>query len=170
MRGRSVNLAYGYAGSPVGRLLVAGDVNLLHLICFPTERRAQKPPASWRRDEAHFAETFRQLRAYFAGELTRFDLPLRRAGTAFQNTVWAALCDIPYGETISYGTLAARIGKPTAYRAVGGANGANPLPIVVPCHRVIGSDKPLTGFGGGVDIKRFLLAHERKISTAPAVR
>jgi len=111
-----------------------------------------------------FAEPFRQLHAYFAGELTRFDLPLRRAGTAFQNTVWSALCDIPYGETISYGTLASRIGRPTAYRAVGGANGANPLPIVVPCHRVIGSDKSLTGFGGGIGIKRFLLAHERKFT------
>ena len=160
----SAILAYGYMESPIGRLLIAGDADGLHRICFPSESRAKQPPAAWRRDEAPVAEAFRQLRAYFAGELTRFDLPLRRAGTAFQNTVWAALCDIPYGETVSYGTLAARIGRPTACRAVGGANGANPLPIVVPCHRVIGSDKSLTGFGGGVDIKRFLLAHEQRVA------
>lgn len=164
MRQRRSNLAYGVVDSLIGSLLVAGDADQLHLICFPTEERSKNPPAEWHRDDSLFAETFRQLRAYFAGELTRFDLPLRRAGTTFQNTVWAALCDIPYGETISYGTLASRIGKPTAYRAVGGANGANPLPIVVPCHRVIGSDKSLTGFGGGIGIKRFLLAHELKFS------
>ncbi len=98
------------------------------------------------------------------GDLTRFKLPLRFAGTAFQNKVWTALCDIPFGQTVSYGALASRIGKPTASRAVGGANGANPLPIVVPCHRVIGSDRSLTGFGGGIQIKKFLLAHEQKVS------
>ena len=102
--------------------------------------------------------------AYFAGELTRFDLRLHLAGTAFQNAVWAALCDIPFGETVSYGALASRIGKPMASRAVGAANGANPLPIVVPCHRVIGADKSLTGFGGGIETKRFLLAHEQRLS------
>ena len=93
--------------------------------------------------------------------MTRFDLPLRLAGTTFQNKVWTELRRIPFGQTISYGELASRIGKPTARRAVGGANGANPLPIVVPCHRVIGSDKSLTGFGGGIATKRFLLAHEQ---------
>jgi methylated-DNA-[protein]-cysteine S-methyltransferase len=157
-------LAYGYFQSPVGRLLVAGDAEHLHLISFPTESRTSQPPAAWRRDDALFAPAFEQLQAYFAGELTRFSLPLRLAGTAFQNQVWAALRDIPLGETLSYGALASRIGKPAAFRAVGGANGANPLPIVVPCHRVIGADRSLTGFGGGIEIKRFLLAHEQRVA------
>jgi methylated-DNA-[protein]-cysteine S-methyltransferase len=145
-------------------LLVAGDGDQLHLIRFPTESRTKGPQSDWHRDDSLFADVFEQLSAYFAGDLTRFDLPLRFAGTAFQNSVWTALCDIPFGETISYGALASRIGKPTASRAVGGANGANPLPIVVPCHRVIGSDRSLTGFGGGVETKRFLLAHEQRVS------
>ncbi len=157
-------LAYGYLDSPVGPLLVAGDAVRLHLISFSSGSRTEQPRAGWRRDDALFREAFRQLDAYFAGESTQFDLPLRLAGTAFQNRVWTALCDIPFGETISYGALAERIGKPTASRAVGGANGANPLPIVVPCHRVIGSDRSLTGFGGGVETKRFLLAHEQRVA------
>ncbi len=164
MRRSNADIRYAYFDSPVGRLLVAGDAGQLHLISFPTEGRAYEPRAGWRRDDSLFADAFAQLSAYFAGELTRFDLPLRRAGTAFQNKVWTALCDIPFAETISYGELASRIGKPTASRAVGGANGANPLPIVVPCHRVIGADRSLTGFGGGVEIKRFLLAHEQSVS------
>ena len=158
------DLAYGYLDSPVGPLLVAGDTDQLHCIRFPTEHRTNEPQAVWRRDDALFVETFAQLEAYFAGQLTHFDLPLHFAGTDFQNRVWSALCDIPFAETISYGTLASRIGKPTASRAVGGANGANPLPIVIPCHRVIGSNNSLTGFGGGVEIKRFLLAHEQTVS------
>lgn len=165
VRRRKAKLAYGYLDSPVGALLVAGDANQLHLISFPTESRSKEPRPGWRRDDSLFAEVFGQLRAYFAGELTDFDLPLHLAGTAFQNKVWTALCDIPFAETISYAALASRIGKPTATRAVGGANGANPIPIVVPCHRVIGSDKSLTGFGGGIEIKRFLLAHEQRVSS-----
>ena len=161
---RKLRLSYGTFDSPVGSLLVAGDADRLHLIGFPTESWTSRLQADWRRDDPHFAEAFRQLDAYFAGDLTQFSLPLRFAGTDFQNTVWAALCDIPFAETISYGALASRIGKPTASRAVGGANGANPLPIVVPCHRVIGSDKSLTGFGGGIPIKKFLLAHERRVA------
>ena len=164
MRQRDSKLSFGYFDSPVGSLLVAGDADRLHLIGFPTESWTQRPQADWRRDDGHFADAFRQLGGYFAGDLTRFDLPLRFAGTPFQNKVWAALCGIPFGKTVSYGALASRIGKPTASRAVGGANGANPLPIVVPCHRVIGSDKSLTGFGGGLHIKKFLLAHEQKVS------
>ncbi len=166
---QATKLRYGYFDSPIGPLLVAG-ADQLHLIGFPTERRTKGPRADWHRDDALFAHAFAQLAAYFAGELTRFDLPLRFAGTAFQNKVWTALCDIPFGETTSYGTLAARIGKPTASRAVGGANGANPLPIVVPCHRVIGADKSLTGFGGGVEIKQFLLAHEHGVCMDEALR
>jgi len=164
MLGREAEISYGYFESPVGLLLVAGDGDTLCRISFPTESRIYGPQAGWVRDDTPFMALFEQLCAYFAGELTQFDLPLRPAGTAFQNTVWAALCEIPFGETISYGEVAARIGRPTASRAVGGANGANPLPIVVPCHRVIGSNKALTGFGGGLDIKRYLLAHEQRFS------
>ncbi len=160
---------YGYFDSPVGRLLVAGGADHVRRISFPSEHGDKPPPAGWRRDESVLAEAFRQLDAYFAGALTRFDLPLRFAGTAFQQRVWSALCDIAFGETTSYGALAARIGRPSASRAVGAANGANPLPIVVPCHRVIGADGSLTGFGGGVDIKRFLLAHERRVSARATV-
>jgi len=110
------------------------------------------------------AEAARQLRAYFAGELTEFDLPLLLEGTAFQRAVWERLRQIPYGETTSYGELARRIGRPGASRAVGLANRANPVAIVVPCHRVIGADGSLTGYGGGLDRKRFLLALERRVS------
>jgi methylated-DNA-[protein]-cysteine S-methyltransferase len=105
-----------------------------------------------------------QLRAYFSGELTSFDLPLTLEGTRFQRTVWAGLQVIPYGETISYGELARRIGQPSASRAVGLANGRNPVSIVVPCHRVIGADGSLTGYGGGMGRKRFLLGLEQRIS------
>ena len=142
----------------------------MHEIRFPAKHRADMPPVAWRRDELRFAEAFAQLRAYFAGELTQFSLPLRLSGTAFQNKVWAALREIPFGTTISYGALAARIGRPSTSRAVGGANGANPLPIVVPCHRVIGSDKSLTGFGGGIEVKKFLLAHERNVAQSEGSR
>jgi methylated-DNA-[protein]-cysteine S-methyltransferase len=107
------------------------------------------------------AEAVRQLGAYFAGELRELDLPLAPRGTPFQLAVWRALTDVRYGETTSYGELAARIGRPRAVRAVGAANGANPLPIVVPCHRVIGADGSLTGYGGGLPVKRALLALER---------
>ncbi len=122
------------------------------------------PREDWQRDDSIFKDAFAQLRAYFEGELTTFNLPLCFAGTAFQKAVWRALLDIPFGETTSYGALAALIGQPSASRAVGAANGANPLPIIAPCHRVIGSDQSLTGFGGGLDTKRFLLNHERRIS------
>jgi len=114
--------------------------------------------------EPVLAEAAGQLDAYFDGELTAFDLPLRLAGSRFQRSVWAALQDIPYGETISYGELARRIGQPSASRAVGLANGKNPVSIVVPCHRVIGADGSLTGYGGGMDRKRFLLALEQRVS------
>jgi len=115
-------------------------------------------------EEALLAGAARQLDAYFDGELTAFDLPLTLDGSQFQRTVWAALQDIPYGETISYGELARRIGQPSASRAVGLANGRNPVSIVVPCHRVIGADGSLTGYGGGMDRKRFLLGLEQRVS------
>ena len=154
------DIRYGYFDSPVGELLIAGDEDALHLISFPSGSRTKQPKKDWPRDDTLFGDVYRQLGAYFAGDLQVFDLPLHFSGTDFQNSVWKALCDIPFGETISYGTLAARIGKPSASRAVGAANGANPLPIVVPCHRVIGADNSLTGFGGSIETKRFLLEHE----------
>lgn len=157
-------LAFGYLESPIGALLVAGDDVCLHAISFPSGSRLVEPRQEWRRDDALFKGTFAQLSAYFGGELTEFDLPLHFAGTTFQKTVWQALIDIPFGETVSYGELARAIGRPTASRAVGAANGANPLPIVAPCHRVIGADRSLTGFGGGVETKRYLLDHERRVA------
>jgi methylated-DNA-[protein]-cysteine S-methyltransferase len=155
-------MRYTYLDSPVGRLLLAGDEAGLRLIRFPSERSEAEPGPGWRRDDAGLTETVRQLRAYFAGTLKDFDLPLAPQGTAFQRSVWRALRRIPYGETASYGEVARAIGRPTASRAVGAANGANPLPIVIPCHRVIGSTGKLTGFGGGLDTKAALLALERR--------
>ncbi len=154
-------LRYAHMESPVGALLLARDDVGLRVISFPSGHKARAPEPGWQKtDIAEFDDTTSQLTAYFDGETTEFDLPLKPEGTPFQMAVWEALQDIPYGETISYGELAKRIGKPSASRAVGAANGANPLPIVIPCHRVIGADNSLTGFGGGVDIKAFLLEHE----------
>jgi len=162
LAGKSVDpLVYGYLDSPVGQLLLVADADHLRGISFPDGSRKQQPAAGWLRDDAWFPDTISQLRAYFAGELTVFDLPLLFDGTPFQKAVWQALCDIPYGTTTSYGALASKIGRARASRAVGAANGANPLPIVVPCHRVIGADNSLTGFGGGIEVKHFLLTHEK---------
>lgn len=154
-------LVYGYLESPVGPLLLVADADHLRGISFPDSSRKQEPQAGWRRDDAYFPDTTAQLLGYFAGELREFSLPLLFDGTDFQKTVWQALCDIPYGETMSYGALAAKLGNPNASRAVGAANGANPLPIIAPCHRVIGADSSMTGFGGGVDVKHFLLNLEK---------
>src|SRR5205085_10571542 len=112
-------------------------------------------------DDPPFAAAIAQLRAYFRGESTAFDVPLELRGTPFQRRVWASLCTIPYGETVTYGALAQRLGTPSAARAVGLANGRNPVGIIVPCHRVVGSDGSLTGYGGGLDRKRRLLEFER---------
>jgi methylated-DNA-[protein]-cysteine S-methyltransferase len=157
-------ISYAYLDSPVGRLLLAGDAEGLTLISFPSGRRPREPSASWVRDDGVLAQAIGQLRSYFAGECREFELPLRAGGTPFQERVWGALRQVPFGATVSYGELARRIGQPSAARAVGAANGANPLPIVVPCHRVIGADHTLTGFGGGLDTKRFLLAHEARFT------
>jgi methylated-DNA-[protein]-cysteine S-methyltransferase len=147
--------------SPVGKLLLAADdAGLRHIVFDPA-----KPHPQWREDPAPLTETIRQLRAWFSGELRDFDLPLAPVGPAFHQRVWRELCNIPYGETISYGELGRRIGAPNASRAVGRANGANPIPIVIPCHRVIGSNGKLTGYGGGLPRKEFLLALERKQSS-----
>jgi len=146
--------------SPVGELLLTSDGDALTGVLLPRPGRAQAPRPEWLRDDAPFGAAREQLAAYFAGDRQTFDLPLRPRGTAFQLRVWRELCNIPYGATISYAELARRVGRPGAARAVGAANGRNPLPIVVPCHRVIGADGTLTGYGGGLECKRRLLEHE----------
>ena len=160
MKTMTATLFWHEIDSPVGRLLLAGDGESLIQVCFPSGPRPLQPTHDWIDDAAPFRTAIAQLGEYFAGERHRFDLPLAPRGTDFQRRVWRALTEIPYGRTISYGELARRIGNPSASRAVGLANGANPLPIVVPCHRVIGADGSLTGFGGGLPIKRKLLALE----------
>lgn len=162
------DLSYTYIPSPLGNLLVAGDTDTLHLISFPTGSKTLSHADHWQRDDAAFAETANQLDAYFAGNLTEFDLPLTLDGTEFQNQVWQNLATIPYGQTASYGEMAKKAGRPKASRAVGAANGSNPLPIVLPCHRVIGSTGALTGFGGGMDAKKFLLKLEGALQEQPA--
>ncbi len=161
-------MRYTLMDSPVGRLLLAGDGDGLGLISFPGGSKARSPEPGWRADPAPFRAAIDQLTAYFAGTVTDFDLRLAPRGTPFQLRVWQALRAIPYGETISYGELARRVGRPEAARAVGAANGANPLPIVVPCHRVIGANGKLTGFGGGLETKAALLALEGAGATAGA--
>jgi len=148
--------------SPVGPLLLAADDSGLRSIEFINGRRTVQADPQWLEDAEPLRETIRQLRAYFAGELEAFDLKLTPQGTPFQLSVWNRLCEIPYGETISYGELARRVGNPNASRAVGLANGSNPIPIVIPCHRVIGSNGKLTGYGGGLPIKEKLLGLERR--------
>jgi methylated-DNA-[protein]-cysteine S-methyltransferase len=146
--------------TPVGKLLLAGEEEALYQVHFQAGTHPMQPETDWEQSERPFREVIRQLKAYFTGKPTRFDLPLKPEGTEFQLKVWRALRGIPYGKTWSYGELARRIGKPTASRAVGAANGQNPLPIIVPCHRVIGADGSLTGFGGGLTIKQKLLELE----------
>lgn len=148
--------------SPVGPLLLAGNDRGLCLISFAAGGHVVRPQSGWMEDKEPFQETIRQLQAYFRGELREFDLPLALEGTPFQLCVWNSLCAIPYGQTISYGKLAHQIGQPNAARAVGLANGSNPIPIIVPCHRVIGSNANLTGYGGGLSIKQKLLSLESR--------
>jgi methylated-DNA-[protein]-cysteine S-methyltransferase len=149
--------------SPMGQLtLVANDGALAGLYMEEQRHRPAFETFGPRSDLELFDAVITQLGEYFAGTRTEFDLPMDFAGTPFQQTVWKALLDIPYGETVSYGELAALIGRPTASRAVGLANGKNPIGIIVPCHRVVGSTGDLTGYGGGIERKRALLAHERR--------
>jgi methylated-DNA-[protein]-cysteine S-methyltransferase len=155
-------MVYDYVDSPVGQLLLAAEDGGLRHIAFELGRHPVWIGDDWRRDASAFTSARAQLSAYFAGELMQFDLLLDPQGSDFQLGVWAQLRRIPYGATISYGELAQRVGDPSAARAVGAANGRNPLPIVVPCHRVIGADGSLTGFGGGLATKKFLLDHEQK--------
>ena len=151
---------YCYLNTPVGDLLLAGDDEALSLVGFPKGKMRHDPDPDWIFNEKPFATARRQLEQYFAGERKEFDLPLQLPGTEFQVQVLEELQRIPYGETTSYGDIAKRIGRPKAVRAVGAANGRNPLPIIIPCHRVIGSSGDLTGFGGGLDTKEALLRLE----------
>ena len=143
--------------TPIGVLSLEADETGLTAILFPG--RSPYTPKSSNTSDL-LAEAARELQAYFEGRLTAFSVPLNWRGTPFQETVWRALMDIPYGETVSYGEIAKAIGRPKSARPVGGAVGRNPLPIIVPCHRVIGSDQSLTGFTGGIDIKVALLKQE----------
>lgn len=158
------NVRYTCMDSPIGSLLLAGDGHLLSRIGFPSGKGAIKPKPEWVLDDSAFGDAKTQLRAYFNGTRQEFDLPLDLNGTTFQLEVWRELTKIPFGATISYGELARRIDRLSASRAVATVNGANPLPIVIPCHRGIGSNGSLTGFGGGLDTKRWLLALERTSS------
>jgi len=154
-------IRYASVPSPVGSLLLAASDEGLHLIEFQNPRHPMSDCAQWEPRQCDVIRlTAAQLGEYFDGTRRDFDLPLAPRGTPFQLGVWHTLASIPYGETISYAQLAQRVGKPSAMRAVGAANGRNPLPLVLPCHRVIGSDGSLTGFGGGLPTKEFLLRME----------
>ena len=153
---------YAMVPSPLGQLMLAGAEGRLRVIGFPTGGKARGPEPGWRRADDLFADAARQIGEYFAGERRAFDLPLAPESTPFQAEVLAELRRIPYGETRTYGQIAWEMGRPGASRAVGAANGRNPLPIVIPCHRVVGRTGALTGFGGGLAAKRYLLELERR--------
>ena len=155
---------YDELPTPIGELRLVADTQGLREVWFDGGRHQKAPAPHWTRDADRLAFARVQLEEYFAGTRQAFALPLHPLGTPFQLAVWQELARIPYGATISYGELARRIGQPQAMRAVGAANGRNPLPIVLPCHRVIGADGSLTGFGGGLPTKRFLLAMEAQIT------
>jgi methylated-DNA-[protein]-cysteine S-methyltransferase len=154
-------LQYRAVRSPVGQLTLVGrDNRLRHLRM--DDQTYEPSHDGWERDDDAFPHAVAQLEAYFAGDLVEFDIELELVGTPFQRRVWAALLTIPYGETRSYGAIALQIGSPTAYRAVGLANGHNPIGIIVPCHRVIGANGKLIGYGGGIERKKRLLDMERQ--------
>jgi methylated-DNA-[protein]-cysteine S-methyltransferase len=148
--------------SPIGPLTLVARDGVVTNLAMHEQRHGAPPPADAQTDDTWFKDVADQLDAYFAGELISFDVEMNLLGTTFQREVWSRLCEIPYGETISYGELAQRVGNPKASRAVGLANGRNPIAIIVPCHRVIGADGSLTGYGGGLERKTWLLEHERR--------
>ena len=156
---------YSVTSSPVGELLLVGREDALAGLYMVDGPRPRRVARDWRRADVPFAAAVEQLDTYFAGERTTFDLPMDLSGTAFQQSVWRALCDIGHGETESYGALAARLGPAVSPRAVGTANGQNPISIVIPCHRVIGADGSLVGYGGGLERKRLLLELEAGVLT-----
>jgi methylated-DNA-[protein]-cysteine S-methyltransferase len=158
----STQVCYSICSSPVGELLLTSSEGMLTGLSMALQqgKPAATPESYWRRNDAALRLARQQLEAFFAGDLQTFDLPLHMAGTPFQKQVWQGLLTIPYGTTISYAELAARIGRPGAARAVGAANGRNPIGIIVPCHRIIGANGTLTGYGGGLDRKQWLISHE----------
>lgn len=155
---------YTTIDSPVGPLFVQGDGTFVTGLYLQNHRGWRGPEAAWTQSDEPFAAIRTQLAEYFAGDRQQFDVPIQLAGTPFQQTVWQELTRIPFGETISYAELARRVGKPSASRAVGSANGRNPVSIIVPCHRVVGATGKLTGYGGGIENKRWLLDWERQAS------
>lgn len=147
--------------SPIGTLTLSASGGSLTGLCMDGQRHRRPAPPEQRRDDAWFGDIVTQIEAYFSGNLTEFEIPIKlEGGTEFQQSVWEHLSEIPYGTTISYGELARRVGNPNASRAVGLANGRNPIALIVPCHRVIGANGQLTGYGGGLDRKSWLLEHE----------
>jgi methylated-DNA-[protein]-cysteine S-methyltransferase len=155
------SLFYTSMDSPIGELLLLGDDRALYGLYMQDGRKPVKIAPRWEKSAAPFAGVQAQLREYFAGKRVAFQTPLELDGTPFERRVWHALTEIPYGETVSYGEIAKRVGQPSAARAVGLANGRNPIAVIVPCHRVIGANGTLTGYGGGLERKRLLLELER---------
>ncbi len=160
---------YSYLPTPIGDLLLAGDEEALTLVGFPEGSMRKEPEQDWIYSDKPFVEVCKQLTEYFAGTRHHFDVPLKPHGTEFQLKVLDELSKIPYGTTCSYAEIAERIGQPKAMRAVGAANGRNPIPVIIPCHRVIGSSGDLTGFGGGLAAKEALLRLEMEHSRFPNV-
>jgi methylated-DNA-[protein]-cysteine S-methyltransferase len=163
-------MLYTTVDSPIGTLLLLGDGQALRGLHMQGGRTAIAVRPEWQRADEPFARVEAQLAEYFEGRRTTFDVPLELAGSPFQHRVWRALQEIPYGGTASYGELARRVGAPSAARAVGVANRQNPVAVIVPCHRVIGADGSLTGFGGGLERKRLLLELEAGVLSMPAAR
>jgi len=158
-------LTYDVVPTPIGRLIVASDGSAIAGVWMANANPRDAAWASHRGTDALLAQAREELLAYFDGRLRDFTVPLAPNGTEFQRRVWDALREIPFGTTISYAALAGRLNNTAALRAVGAANGRNPIPIIIPCHRVIGSDGSLTGFGGGIERKRWLLQHEGALLT-----
>lgn len=152
---------YTYLDSPIGPICVEGDGDFVTGLHMPQHRHWEGPNATWQQSDSSFKAVRQQLTEYFAGERQQFEVPMKSTGTPFQLRVWEELSRIPFGVTISYAELAQRVGNPSASRAVGSANGRNPISIIVPCHRVIGANGKLTGYGGGLDKKEWLLDWER---------
>ena len=153
---------YEQMPSPIGPLFLVADDEGLREVRFELDRRPHTPQEGWVHSPQKLAEVRRQLEEYFSGDRLTFNLPLKLLGTEFQQSVWHALTTIPYAVTTSYGRISQQIQRPKASRAVGAANGRNPIPIIIPCHRVIGSNGTLTGFAGGLAVKQWLLEHEMK--------
>jgi methylated-DNA-[protein]-cysteine S-methyltransferase len=163
----ATTIYYSEIESPLGSLFVQGDGESVTGLYLPQHKGWSGLDDSWKRSDEPFREVRDQLADYFAGERQQFDLPIRPAGTPFQQQVWEALTQIPFGATMTYSELAERVGKPFASRAVGAANGRNPISIIVPCHRVIGANGKLTGYAGGVERKKWLLELERSVLQRP---